>query len=85
MPGGASGTTHSWFPARGRSVNTSTNRKGISMGPVWRRPLLELVAQLAGVAQWQSSSLPSWLRGFDSRHPLEATCAGSSGDRAAAF
>jgi hypothetical protein len=25
---------------------------------------------LAGVAQWQSSSLPSWSCGFDSRHPL---------------
>ena len=25
----------------------------------------------AGVAQWQSSSLPSWLRGFDSHHPLQ--------------
>ena len=25
----------------------------------------------AGVAQWQSSSLPSWLRGSDSRHPLQ--------------
>ena len=25
----------------------------------------------AGVAQWQSSSLPSWLRGFDSLHPLQ--------------
>ena len=25
----------------------------------------------AGVAQWQSSSLPSWLCGFDSHHPLE--------------
>ena len=24
----------------------------------------------AGVAQWQSSSLPSWLRGFDSLRPL---------------
>jgi hypothetical protein len=24
----------------------------------------------AGVAQWQSSSLPSWLCGFDPRHPL---------------
>lgn len=24
----------------------------------------------AGVAQWQSASLPSWLRGFDSLHPL---------------
>ena len=28
------------------------------------------VASLAGVAQWQCSSLPSWLRGSDSRHPL---------------
>src|SRR4051812_41112245 len=27
----------------------------------------------AGVAQWQSSSLPSWLCGFDSRHPLART------------
>ena len=26
---------------------------------------------LAGVAQWQSSSLPSWSRGFDSHHPLQ--------------
>ena len=26
----------------------------------------------AGVAQWQSSSLPSWLCGFDSRHPLRS-------------
>src|SRR5215472_10994891 len=25
----------------------------------------------AGVAQWQSSSLPSWLCGFDSHHPLQ--------------
>ena len=25
----------------------------------------------AGVAQWQSSSLPSWLRGFDSLRPLQ--------------
>ena len=29
----------------------------------------------AGVAQWQSSSLPSWSRGFDSHHPLH--CHGS--------
>ena len=28
-------------------------------------------ASNAGVAQWQSSSLPSWRRGFDSRHPLD--------------
>ena len=26
----------------------------------------------AGVAQWQSSSLPSWLCGFDPRRPLPA-------------
>ena len=26
----------------------------------------------AGVTQWQSSSLPSWLRGFDSHHPLSS-------------
>ena len=26
--------------------------------------------RVAGVAQWQSSSLPSWLRGFDSLRPL---------------
>jgi hypothetical protein len=25
----------------------------------------------AGVAQWQSTSFPSWLRGFDSLHPLQ--------------
>jgi hypothetical protein len=25
----------------------------------------------AGVAQWQSPSLPSWLCGFDPRHPLQ--------------
>jgi hypothetical protein len=29
-------------------------------------------ARCAGVAQWQSSSLPSWSCGFDSRHPLRA-------------
>jgi hypothetical protein len=27
--------------------------------------------RLAGVAQWQSPSLPSWSCGFDSRHPLD--------------
>ena len=27
----------------------------------------------AGVAQWQSSSLPSWPRGFDSHHPLQSS------------
>jgi hypothetical protein len=32
--------------------------------------LLGLGAHHAGVTQWQSSSLPSWLCGFDSRHPL---------------
>ena len=25
---------------------------------------------LAGVVQWQNTSLPSWIRGFDSHHPL---------------
>ncbi len=25
----------------------------------------------AGVAQWQSSSFPSWSRGFDSHRPLQ--------------
>jgi hypothetical protein len=30
-----------------------------------------LFAKYAGVAQWQSSSLPSWLCGFDSHHPLQ--------------
>src|SRR6202008_1487120 len=29
-----------------------------------------IVTRLAGVAQWESSSLPSWLRGFGSRQPL---------------
>ena len=24
----------------------------------------------AGVVQWQNTSLPSWIRGFDSHHPL---------------
>ena len=41
----------------------------------------------ADVAQWQSPSLPSWLRGFDSRHPLHESWPsrhrdGPSGDRA---
>ena len=26
----------------------------------------------AGVVQWQNTSLPSWIRGFDSHHPLFA-------------
>src|SRR5690349_10735801 len=30
----------------------------------------------AGVAQWQSPSLPSWPCGFDSRHPLSPSAAG---------
>ena len=37
----------------------------------------------AGVAQWQSSSLPSWLRGFDSLRPLQ-TGQGQGGVMAAA-
>ena len=31
----------------------------------------------AGVAQWQSTSFPSWLRGFDSHHPLQVSLAAS--------
>ena len=31
----------------------------------------------AGVAQWQSVSLPSWLRGFDSHHPLHSNKIGT--------
>ena len=33
----------------------------------------------AGVAQWQSASLPSWLRGFDSLHPLQKRSALGAG------
>jgi hypothetical protein len=33
-------------------------------------PVCAHLCSPAGVAQWQSSSLPSWLCGFDSRHPL---------------
>jgi hypothetical protein len=39
----------------------------------WTGRTLGAVAALplaAGVAQWQSPSLPSWLCGFDPRHPL---------------
>ena len=25
----------------------------------------------AGVVQWSNTSLPSWIRGFDSHHPLK--------------
>ena len=32
----------------------------------------------AGVAQWQSSSFPSWPRGFDSHHPLHTNSSISS-------
>ena len=32
----------------------------------------------AGVAQWQSASLPSWLRGSDSLHPLHINYGGYS-------
>ena len=40
----------------------------------WKSEVDRLAAILspydAGVAQWQSPSLPSWSRGFDSRRPL---------------
>ena len=26
--------------------------------------------EYAGVVQWSNTSLPSWIRGFDSHHPL---------------
>ena len=35
----------------------------------------------AGVAQWQSSSLPSWLRGFDSLRPLQGAPGWRNGSR----
>ena len=38
----------------------------------------------AGVAQWQSSSLPSWLRGFDSLRPLQGRVRRQGGVMAAA-
>jgi hypothetical protein len=37
--------------------------------------------RLAGVAQWQSPSLPSWSCGFDSRHPLHWLPAFAQGNR----
>ena len=39
----------------------------------------------AGVAQWQSVSLPSWLREFDSHHPLHFLCAFSSAGQSIAL
>jgi hypothetical protein len=39
-------------------------------------PHRPLGAPHAGVAQWQSPSLPSWSCGFDSRHPLHLIFAG---------
>ena len=30
----------------------------------------QLLYIYAGVVQWQNTSLPSWIRGFDSHHPL---------------
>ena len=51
----------------------------------WRRFMIYYTRSFgkAGVAQWQSSSLPSWLRGFDSLRPLQGqTC--QSGVMAAA-
>ena len=43
-----------------------------TMGPGVRIPPPRyLILTAAGVAQWQSSGLPSQLRGFDSHHPLQ--------------
>ena len=51
--------------------------------PRWRsRVRVSSTAPFAGVTQWQSSSLPSWLRGFDSHHPLQTACGSSSVGRA---
>ena len=41
----------------------------ISDGKIWYNSRRS--SGKAGVAQWQSSSLPSWLRGFDSLRPLQ--------------
>ena len=41
----------------------------ISGGKIWYNSCRS--SGKAGVAQWQSSSLPSWLRGFDSLRPLQ--------------
>ena len=41
-------------------------------GLLCQRTMLSKILDNAGVAQWQSSSLPSWWRGFDSYRPLFA-------------
>jgi hypothetical protein len=65
---------HDWCPAQptrraGSRVSHRSlprpNRQQVRLG----RPA---PVGYAGVAQWQSPSLPSWLCGFDSRRPLRA-------------
>src|SRR5579875_3460287 len=46
------------------------------LAPTWHAPFSApaRLRLLAGVAQWQSPSLPSWSCGFDSRRPLQLRC-----------
>jgi hypothetical protein len=44
---------------------------------------ISLITERAGVAQWQSPSLPSWPCEFDSRHPLHGESPSQWGDRSA--
>jgi hypothetical protein len=50
--------------SEGHPHGVAVSQPGVLLG------LTDVLRTLAGVAQWQSSSLPSWLCGFDSRHPL---------------
>jgi hypothetical protein len=53
------------------TAGTPTDRAPL---PPWESPAGDRYdAGPAGVAQWQSPSLPSWSCGFDSRHPLAST------------
>ena len=54
-----------------------SERDGTVCGPSrleGRRSGAQTPPSIAGVAQWQSPSLPSWSCGFDSRHPLSRFC-----------
>ncbi len=69
-------TANSGPPNRGSSPNGS-RRPGPAARPLTgitgrRSRPLPWAGTAAGVAQWQSPSLPSWPCGFDSRHPLHA-------------